>query len=346
MHSLLLLAALIASSPVDEPTSALRARIAAEVDRPQAVADLYRLYERRDEKGDLRDFLATLNAVKKAPKARADLRALAQEMRAQLAVSLGQLPQTAALFDEIAPIRSWSVIGPFENEARAGLLAVYGPEKDGYDPKAVYRGKEHDVAWRTLPAGYARYGYVDLAAVVYPRQDVAIYAATVLRPAKAQAAIFHLGASGGCRVWLNGRLVHEDGALHPSRFDQQSFAADLVSGDNFLLVKLAHSSGKPGFSMRIADAKDAPLVELARAARAPDARATAFAAAVEAPAKKPAPFDKDQPFKNLGLRMINGDRRGRNLRIEDVELTMKEYSGTVGMDQMLKHGAADSKENE
>ena len=56
------------------------------------------------------------------------------------------------------------------------------------------------------------------------------------------------------------------------------------------------------------------------------------------------PFDKAQPFKDLGLRFVKGKRGGRDLRLEEVELTMNEYSGTVGMDQMLKHGKADSTE--
>jgi 3',5'-cyclic AMP phosphodiesterase CpdA len=60
--------------------------------------------------------------------------------------------------------------------------------------------------------------------------------------------------------------------------------------------------------------------------------------------RKPLPFDKTQPFKNLGLRMVNGNSRGSDLRIEDIELTMNEYSGTVGIDQMLKHGKADAVE--
>jgi predicted phosphodiesterase len=59
-------------------------------------------------------------------------------------------------------------------------------------------------------------------------------------------------------------------------------------------------------------------------------------------AKKSMPFDKDQPFKNLGLRMVEGGASGTNLQIEDVELSMNEYSGTVGMDQMLKHGKGDA----
>ena len=59
-------------------------------------------------------------------------------------------------------------------------------------------------------------------------------------------------------------------------------------------------------------------------------------------ARKPVPFDKGQPFKNLGLRVVKGKAGGRDLRVEDVELSMNEYSGTVGMDQMLKHGKGDA----
>src|SRR5205814_5094555 len=183
-----------------------------------------------------------------------------------------------ALTDQIAPIRAWSIVGPFGRRAGAGLLAVYPPEKDGFDRKAVYRGKEHDVAWRALPAGHAPYGFVDLSSAVYPRSDVTVYAATVLHAAKAQPALFHLGASGATRVWLNGKLVQQSAALHPSRFDQQAFEGALQAGDNLILLKIAHSTGRLGFSLRVADGKDAPLPALAKSARAPDAPAKAFAA--------------------------------------------------------------------
>jgi len=59
-------------------------------------------------------------------------------------------------------------------------------------------------------------------------------------------------------------------------------------------------------------------------------------------AKKPLPFDQDAPFKNLGLRRVNGKRDGSDLQIEEVELALGEYSGTVGMDQLLKHGSGDA----
>jgi 3',5'-cyclic AMP phosphodiesterase CpdA len=54
--------------------------------------------------------------------------------------------------------------------------------------------------------------------------------------------------------------------------------------------------------------------------------------------RKPLPFDPKQPFKNLGLRKIQATRKGAgaSLGIDDVELTLREYSGTVGINQILK----------
>jgi hypothetical protein len=64
------------------------------------------------------------------------------------------------------------------------------------------------------------------------------------------------------------------------------------------------------------------------------------------PEKKPLPFNKVQPFKDLGLRRVNGNADGSDLQIEEIQLETAEYSGTVGMDQMLKHGSTDAKDNE
>src|SRR5256886_4260013 len=61
----------------------------------------------------------------------------------------------------------------------------------------------------------------DVCSSDLPRSDVAVYAATLLRSGQARAVLFHLGASGASRVWLNGKLVHEDLAVHPSRFEDR-----------------------------------------------------------------------------------------------------------------------------
>jgi len=64
----------------------------------------------------------------------------------------------------------------------------------------------------------------------------------------------------------------------------------------------------------------------------------AFPDPAQAADKKPIPFDKDRPFRNLGLRVAEAGNpaSGRTVRCEEVELSMREYSGTEGFAQLLR----------
>ncbi len=60
--------------------------------------------------------------------------------------------------------------------------------------------------------------------------------------------------------------------------------------------------------------------------------------------KRPLPFDKDDPFKELGLRLVGSQGKAdpaAQLEVTDVVLAKAEFSGLSGMQQMIKgHGAA------
>ncbi|HZQ68943.1 MAG TPA: metallophosphoesterase [Terriglobales bacterium] len=57
--------------------------------------------------------------------------------------------------------------------------------------------------------------------------------------------------------------------------------------------------------------------------------------------KKPLPFDKDAPFKNLGIRLVHENFTGKQVTnsvdIQDVELTAREFSGINGIQQLLRN---------
>jgi Calcineurin-like phosphoesterase len=53
--------------------------------------------------------------------------------------------------------------------------------------------------------------------------------------------------------------------------------------------------------------------------------------------KKPIPFDAARPFQNLGIRRVL-ERGGAPPSLEEVELTLREFSGTVGVQQILNEG--------
>ena len=56
--------------------------------------------------------------------------------------------------------------------------------------------------------------------------------------------------------------------------------------------------------------------------------------------KKPIAFDKDRPFRNLGIRVVSekGLRAAppNAVGVEDVELTLREFSGANGIQQLLR----------
>ena len=66
----------------------------------------------------------------------------------------------------------------------------------------------------------------------------------------------------------------------------------------------------------------------------------AFPDPAVAPEKKPLPFDKEHPFKNLGLRTVaDGGPKTKPqhaLAVNNVELTLREYGGVNGIQQLLR----------
>jgi 3',5'-cyclic AMP phosphodiesterase CpdA len=56
--------------------------------------------------------------------------------------------------------------------------------------------------------------------------------------------------------------------------------------------------------------------------------------------RKPVPFDKDHPFKNLGIRTVSFNGKAQPgssaLSIQDVELTAREFRGINGVQQLLR----------
>src|SRR5207248_2049438 len=264
----------------------LSARILSEADSARVVPDLFRLYELREDVADLGLLASAFDAVAAVPRMRPEPRATALELRAQIAVAQGQLPEAQRITTEAASIRTFSVVGPFENEGRAGYSTAYGPEIDGFVPAKRYAGKEHEVGWREVSSNTFPLGFVGLSRAISPDQNVAVYAATVLHSDRDRAVVFDLGASGASKVWVAGRLAHEDQALHPSRFDQQAFAAHLRAGDSLVWTKIAQSTGRLAFSLRVCDSKDAPLVSMASTARAPRSD-MALTLPREAPVKRP-----------------------------------------------------------
>ena len=59
------------------------------------------------------------------------------------------------------------------------------------------------------------------------------------------------GSDDGLRVWLNGKLVHDNKITRGSAADQDKFEVELGEGENTLLVKISQSAGGAGFYFNI-----------------------------------------------------------------------------------------------
>jgi len=105
-----------------------------------------------------RAYAGTLSALGRAR--RGDLKAARDSIRA-----LGYVDQ-------------WQVVGPFDNEGKAGLDTPSGPEPEllqAIVPGKAYTGKERPVRYRPVPAVFP-YGYLDAGSLVRPESKVCVFA--------------------------------------------------------------------------------------------------------------------------------------------------------------------------
>jgi putative membrane-bound dehydrogenase-like protein len=157
-----------------------------------------------------------------------------------LVAYLGELKTPSLTID------AWHVAGPFDNGlADAGLDEVFPPER-GVDLQASYRGKFGPVRWRTVrPDGQ---GYVDLAAFFAPQSaDIVSYLYQEVESPADQEATLLLGTDDGCKLWVNGELLHTSRAHRPAAPAQDTVKLRLRKGANKILLKINNGDGGYGF---------------------------------------------------------------------------------------------------
>jgi putative membrane-bound dehydrogenase-like protein len=143
-------------------------------------------------------------------------------------------------------VDAWHISGRFDNGVGdAGLDEVFGPEKS-VDLKATYRGKAGEVRWRTVRPD-AR-GYVDLAAFFAPDSDETVsYLYQEIESPQDQEATLLLGTDDGCKLWVNGELVHTSRIHRPAAPAQDTVHLQLRRGVNRVLLKINNGNGAYGF---------------------------------------------------------------------------------------------------
>ncbi len=202
------------------------------------LIDLMELWELVDDRAALVTFVDEAMVAKSAPP---EVRARAKFLRAQLYDRQGRPDEAAKLRASLGMADRFLVVGPFDNEGKAGHAQPFGPEKDlkkTFDAQASYEGKERKVGWRALPEP-AGDGPVAIDPWLRPDAQVTAYATVAVRAPRAMKAALRIGSSGAVKAWLDGRLAIDREIYRAVHFDQEAAAVELKAGWNRIVIKVS-----------------------------------------------------------------------------------------------------------
>jgi hypothetical protein len=157
----------------------------------------------------------------------------------------------AELGDEVKPaevfsmITRWNSIAPFDNVDGIGFDAVYPPESQFLESRAVelsatYRGKTDRVGWQEVQA--SEEGVVDLAAAYNKEKGAICYLHAEFESPQNMPAEARLGCINANKVWINGREVMANKVYHSgSMIDQYLADFELKKGTNRILLKICQN---------------------------------------------------------------------------------------------------------
>ena len=178
------------------------------------------------------------------------------------AAALLNRPEAVAEFDRIERFlrepQRWRVAGPFAGGAdvKASLEREVPLEKIP-DP-----GTAEGISWQavTVSAADDPDQYVDLEALYEGEPtDVVAYALGRAHSERAVPATLLIGSDDGVKVWLNGKIVHEEASDRGFQPWSDARSISLRDGDNTFLVKVANREGHWGFGMSIVDERGMPI---------------------------------------------------------------------------------------
>ncbi|MCA9532775.1 MAG: DUF3857 domain-containing protein [Myxococcales bacterium] len=184
-------------------------------------------------------------------------RAYASYLVARGQVRLGRVEASERTIRETGFVTDWQVVGPFDNEGRAGFNTEQPPEAERmapFDPNARYRGREREVGWRAYP-NVSELGYVNFDAVFRPYENTCGFAATTVHADRARAISLNFGAGGAIKVYWNGTEVYADPVTRSPYPERSAVTVGARAGANRLLVKVCITEQTWGFLMRLGDAE-------------------------------------------------------------------------------------------
>ncbi len=135
---------------------------------------------------------------------------------------------------------SWQISGPYSGTTFDDAFAK------AFDPEP---GTGKEVAWREF-----KYVPGTGAPQVVGKENAAAYIRVKVRMEQAAEVPMSFSSDDAIKVWVNGKLAHENKALRGVVADSDRITAKLQQGENEVLVKVVNATGPDGFFMRLGDA--------------------------------------------------------------------------------------------
>ncbi|MBN1346607.1 MAG: DUF4838 domain-containing protein [Phycisphaerae bacterium] len=173
---------------------------------------------------------------------------LAKVAREYLRNELGSAA-AGAFSKDMGLVTNWWLIGPFDNAGMTGHERAYPPQRE-IDLNATYDGKAGKVRWQRYE-GPPWKGYVDLAALMKPKDWVCAYAMThVVSPSRRQVQL-RVGSNDSIVIFLGDNKIHDNKVERRAKIDEDVVPVTLDKGPNTILLKIAQTGRDWGFFFRI-----------------------------------------------------------------------------------------------
>ncbi len=156
----------------------------------------------------------------------------------------------------------WLVLGPMpiakegspsENDQKAAFAKDWLASAGGESGASAEKGRRvavegKDFEWRVMSSSTPE---IDLAEGKEPTAHSIAYAWAEIEMPAARKGLLGVGSDDGVKVWLNGKLVHENWIGRPPREDDDVVPVELQAGRNRLLLKIQNMEGPWGFACRV-----------------------------------------------------------------------------------------------
>lgn len=180
---------------------------------------------------------------------------------AEIIEKLKGIGVTVDMAQHMGFLRTWNLIGPFDNVGSDKFNVDYGVEADWVSGKVKesYSGKAGQTTWQEHTTDNSE-GQVDLAKIFNNEKGCIVYADAVVNAPAAIPCEVRVGCINAQKVWVNGTEVISNEVYHTGmQIDQYAAPIKLKAGENRILVKICQNEQKEAwaqlysFQLRLCD---------------------------------------------------------------------------------------------